>query len=90
MLRYRAPATRKAPLADHRRRIERRVAELLVLSERDVVLLLSSGCAACPCEEGETAIVVMRPDREARHVKFSRTPDLISDQDIIDVIGELA
>jgi hypothetical protein len=90
MLRYRAPATRQTPRADHRRKIERRVAELLVLTERDVVLLLSTGCAACPCDEGETVIVVMRPDREARQVKFSRTPDQITDQDIIDVIGELA
>jgi hypothetical protein len=90
MMRYRAPATRRSAPVDHRRRIERRVAELLVLREQDAVLLLTTGCALCPCEEGETAVVVMRPDREAQVVKWSRTPDKISDRDIIEAIGELA
>ncbi|MCW5692359.1 MAG: hypothetical protein KIT48_08345, partial [Pseudolabrys sp.] len=75
---------------DHRRRIERRVAELLVLSASDVVLILSSGCPACPCEESETTVVVIQPNREARTMTFSQSLDKISDRDIIAAIDRMA
>jgi hypothetical protein len=89
MLRYTRPRERGEAPVNHRLRIERRIAELLVLSEQDAVLLLTPGCTACPCEDGATVAVVMRAGHEPRTLELPGALERV-DADIIAAIDETA